>query len=93
MRYDKPNFDNAVSYYKSELMIHKPRTVFVYGEYTKQGFYSVAPLSRAAADLGIDMSVVFGFKTKSYEIYFEVWDAYDEYKKGVRNNRISQSNS
>jgi len=78
MRYVEKEFNDAVKYYKKILTEKKTKNVFIYGDYNKDAFFSIAPFSRAAADLKIDMNVSFGYKTKNYEILFDVWKAYKE---------------
>jgi len=80
MRYNQKEFGKAVNYYKKFLKKQKPKNIFVYGDYKRAAFFSIAPLSRAAADLKIDMNVSFGVNTKSYEILFDVWSVYSKLK-------------
>ena len=87
MRYNKKEFNKAVLYYKKELKKTQIKNVFIWGNYNKRAFFSVAPLSRAAADLKIDMNVSFGHNSKSYEILFDVWKVYEDYKKGLQNKK------
>ncbi len=76
MRYDSKEFNSAVKYYKDFLKSLKPKTLFIRGNFNKKAFLSIAPLSRAAADLKIDVNVMFGYKTKNYNVLFDVWKVY-----------------
>ncbi len=73
MRYDKKEFDKAVNYYKEK--IDGKKNLFVFGKYNKRGFFSLAPLSRAAAELNIDMYV--SLNSNIDEILEDVWKAYE----------------
>ncbi len=82
MRYNKEEFDNAVKYYKEILKsrVKKSKSIFVYGKFNKKAFFSIAPLSRAAFELGIDINVSFGYNTDNYSYLFDVWKTYSNLK-------------
>ena len=81
MRYNEKEFKKAVQYYKKKLNETKAKNIFIYGDFNKDAFYSVAPFSRAAAYLKIDMHVSFGYKSKSYNVLFDIWKTYQYMKK------------
>ncbi|MBN2368235.1 hypothetical protein JXC34_04400 [Candidatus Woesearchaeota archaeon] len=87
MRYNLQEFNKAVSYYKRELKKTKVKNIFIYGDVNKKAFFSMAPFSRAADDLGIDVNVSFGHKGKSHELLFDVWDCYEDLKKKKQNTK------
>lgn len=85
MRYNQKEFNKAVSYYKREFKKIKVKNIFIYGNLDKRAFFSMAPLSRAASDLNIDVNVSFGHKSKGYEILFDVWKTYTQLKNKKSN--------
>ncbi len=70
MRYGEKEFEKSVQYYKKVLTKAKVKNIFIYGDFNKDAFFSIAPFSRAASDLKIDMRVSFGYKSHSYEVLF-----------------------
>jgi hypothetical protein len=93
MRYNKYEFDKAVNYYKKGLKKTKAKSIFVYGKISKDAFFSLAPLSKAADMLDIDLNVSLGYKSKSYDVLFKVWDIYKELKeKKINSNTKALGN-
>jgi hypothetical protein len=79
MRYNKSEFNKEVNYYKQKLKDKKIKNIFIHGNINKNAFYSIAPLSRACADLKIDINV--SLNSKSYEILNDIWKTYSNLKK------------
>ncbi len=80
MRYGEKEFEKSVQYYKKVLTKAKVKNIFIYGDFNKDAFFSIAPFSRAASDLKIDMRVSFGYKSHSYEVLFDIWKTYQDLK-------------
>ncbi|MBU0757023.1 MAG: hypothetical protein KKF44_03080 [Nanoarchaeota archaeon] len=83
MKYKLKEFNEAVNYYKKELKKVKPTNIYVHGMYEEKAFLSIAPLSRAAHDLKIDMFVSYTDR-KEKNVLFDVWKAF---KKIVDKNK------
>ena len=91
MRYDQKEFAKAVSYYKQKLKATNAKNVFIYGTITRKGFFSIAPLSRAASDLKMDMKVSLDHNVKGYVILFDVWKAYQDLKNEISYNHFKST--
>ncbi|MCX8190292.1 MAG: hypothetical protein N3F05_03650 [Candidatus Diapherotrites archaeon] len=74
-------FESIVKSYKQALKeVKEKKNAFIYGEQCgKAAFFSIAPLSRALHDLGLDINVKISYKgiDKNYEIIRNIWAAYE----------------
>ncbi|MBI3027779.1 hypothetical protein HYY70_06740 [Candidatus Woesearchaeota archaeon] len=87
MKYDEKAFDSAVQDYKNKIGDAKGKTFFIsFNLSNKNAFYSIAPLSKALHELEADVGCA-GFNTKSeaLEALKEVWSAFEDYEKGIKN--------
>lgn len=78
MRYE--NFQKEVEYYKKIISKKKIKNIYVHGIMNKDAFLSIAPFSRAASELGIDMSVSFKYNIKQKPNIFKLWSTYTDLK-------------
>lgn len=76
MKYNIDEFSKAVDYYFAKLK-SIPGDIFVYGVFNEKAFLSMAPLSRAAHELGKDIYVSFYNKKHEY-VLFDVWAAFEK---------------
>jgi hypothetical protein len=72
MRYNSIEFNKAVRYYKNKIKNKKIKNIFIHGKLSKGGFLSIAPLSKAAHELKIDLYVTFN--SNSYSYLKDIWD-------------------
>ncbi|MBU1198826.1 MAG: hypothetical protein KKF46_02040 [Nanoarchaeota archaeon] len=88
MKYDLKAFDSAVKYYEKHLKKFKKKNIFVVLDTNNEkAFFSIAPLSRAAHNLGCDMGVRVIQKTsKALNALVDIWNVFDDLEKGVKNN-------
>jgi len=89
MKYNLKHFNSAVNYYKKKLTPYKKKTILILMHLgDDNAYFSIAPLSRAAYMLGIDISVsVIGDDSEGLEALYDVWDTFDNLKKGVVNTK------
>jgi len=90
MKYDSQKFNNAVSYYTGYLKGKaENRVTFVVIELeNKEAFFSIAPLARAVHNLKGDLHVVVKDKKSPFlDILKEAWQAYAEYKEGLKTKK------
>ena len=90
MKYDSQKFNNAVSYYTGYLKGKaENRVTFVVIEFeNKEAFFSIAPLARAVHNLKGDLHVVVKDKKSPFlDILKEAWQAYAEYKEGLKTKK------
>ena len=87
MKYNLKAFNNAVKYYEKSLKKFKGKNVFVVLDVrNEKAFFSVAPLSRAASNLNCDIAVrVIDKTSKALDALIDVWNVFDDLKKGVKN--------
>ena len=90
-RYDRKAFDSCVAYYKKAAPSSKKKNILIlFNNTDKKAFYSIAPLSRALHELKCDVCAIgYGKKMESLDALFDVWNAYEELKGGVKNSRTS----
>jgi len=89
MKYNISAFNSAVLYYQKLLKNYKKKTILVLADINNDSaFYSIAPLSRAIHNLNSDVHVMFYNKhTNMYSVLNDVWEAYSDMKKGVKDSR------
>lgn len=87
MKYNKEEFDKAVSYYKEKLP--EGKNAFIsFSRNDKRAFYSTAPLSRALSEKGYDVHVLgYGQNTDSLDVLNEIWKLYEDLKNNVQNEK------
>ena len=86
MKYNKKAFDSAVKDYKKRLRTKNKDFFIIFDISNKDAFYSIAPLSRALHELGNDVSCIgINRKSESLEALKETWQAFEDYKKGIKN--------
>lgn len=93
MKYNESAFNSAVGDYKNILknFYLKGKSFFIsFGIKNKDAFYSIAPLSRALHECEADVSC-FGVngKSESLEALKDVWAAFDEREKGMKNEKTN----
>ena len=91
MKYNEKTFNKEVDYYIGKLKGKvKGKTFFVIIDITHQkAFFSIAPLSRAAHELGADLHVVvIDGKSENLEVIKDVWYVYDDLKKGLMTKKV-----
>ncbi|MBT4648206.1 hypothetical protein HN827_07395 [archaeon] len=86
MRYNQNSWVSEVNYYKRKLKKLNPKNIFIYGKISKKAFFSLAPLSCATNELGIEMCVKLD-SSSNQEYLFDFWDVFDKYKKKVKNKK------
>ena len=79
MRYNSKEFNGAVRYYKNKIKNKKIKNIFIHGKISKSGFLSIAPLSKAAHDLKIDLYITYNSNSLSF--LKEIWQTYNLFKK------------
>lgn len=87
MKYNESIFNEEVDYYIKNLKGKvKGKTLFVIVDIKHQkAFFSIAPLSRAADELGADLHVaVIDGRSENLDIIKEVWQVYDDLKKRLK---------
>jgi len=91
MKYNLRAFNNAVKYYEAYLKKFKGKNIFVVLDVNNEkAFFSIAPLSRAAHNLNCDLAVRVIQKTsKALDALIDVWNAFDDMEKGVKNKFTS----
>ncbi|MBW2990662.1 hypothetical protein KY348_03070 [Candidatus Woesearchaeota archaeon] len=91
MKYNLKAFNNAVKYYEKFLKKFKGKNLFIVLDVkNEKAFFSVAPLSRAASNLDIDVAVRVIHKTsKALDALIDVWNVFDDLEKGVKNKYTS----
>lgn len=89
MKYNLRAFNSAVNYYESCLRKFKGKNIFVVLDIRNENaFFSIAPLSRAASNLDIDIAVrVIDKTSKALDALIEVWNLFADWKKGKKNNK------
>lgn len=87
MKYNLKTFNSAVSYYEKNLKKFKGKNICVVLDVkNEKAFFSLAPLSRAAHNLNCDMTVrVIDKTSKALDALIDVWNVFDDLKKGVKN--------
>ena len=90
MKYNFKVFNNAVSYYEAYLKKFKGKNIFVVLDVkNEKAFFSIAPLSRAASNLDIDIAVrVIDKSSKALDALIEVWNTFDDLKNGFKNSKV-----
>jgi hypothetical protein len=89
MAHNMDEFWQAVRYYKQELKrvcVTNATSIFIILDFEDvQGFYSLAPLSHAAHELGADVHFKSSSrKSKLVEALLKVWEAYSELEAGMK---------
>jgi len=94
MKYEIKAFNDAVDYYQSQLKNLRKKDIFVVFEAKNdKAFFSLAPLSRALHNLDCEINVRgLDGPSKSLDALNDVWDVFDELKKGVKNNKTAALN-
>lgn len=89
MKYDLKAFNDAVAYYQSQLKNFKNKDIFIVFEAKNdKAFFSLAPLSRALHNLGCELDVRgLDGPSKSLDALNDVWDAFDDLNKRIKNNK------
>jgi hypothetical protein len=89
MKYDLAEFNKAVRYYESNLRKYKGKTVFVaFDSINDKAYFSMAPLSRAAHNLNIEMSVsLYHKKSEQIDALMDVWIAFAALDMGIQNEK------
>jgi hypothetical protein len=87
MKYDLNAFNSAVNYYERALKDFRKKTIFiVFDAYNDKAFFSLAPLSRALHNLGCELDVRgLDGPSKALDALNDVWDLFDDLKRGVKN--------
>jgi hypothetical protein len=89
MKYDLKAFNDAVDYYQSQLKNLRNKDIFIIFEAKNdKAFFSIAPLSRALHNLGCELNIRgLDGPSKSLDAINDVWDAFDDLNKGIKNNK------
>jgi hypothetical protein len=92
MKHNLSKFNQAVKYYETKLKKHSKKTLFcVFDSANEKAFFSIAPFSRAAHNLGMDLSVGMSNKrSETLPALMRVWDAFKDLESGV-NNEVTQT--
>ena len=78
MKYNKKEFDKAVTYYKKKIAVKKKNILLSFDVLNTKAFLSIAPLSRAAHELGNDLYVIAERKGKSrFNTLHKVWNLFE----------------
>jgi hypothetical protein len=87
MKYNLKAFNDAVKYYQQNLKSFKNKTVLIIFEAKDdKAFFSIAPLSRALHDIGCELDVRgLDGPSKALDALNDVWDTFDDLKRGVKN--------
>ena len=91
MKYNENEFFAAVNQYKVIFKNTKAKNVFItFDVSNKEAYYSIAPLSRALHELGIDMSCAgIRGKSESLEAINDVWQTFEDLKSGTKNEKTN----
>jgi len=89
MKHDLKAFNDSVAYYQQQLKKHKGKSLFVVlPAKDQEAFFSMAPFSRAAHNLGCDLNVsLVQDKSDGIEALLEVWAAFEELSHGLKTGR------
>ncbi|MBW2988609.1 hypothetical protein KY318_03795, partial [Candidatus Woesearchaeota archaeon] len=87
MKYQLSTFNSETRYYTRHLAKHRGKSMLiVVPRFTKESFLAIAPLSRAAHELGKDVKVVIpNGNSKALEVLEDVWACYEDLKRGKTN--------
>jgi hypothetical protein len=87
MKYKKEVFDSEVRFYNNILSKLKGKRIFlVMPRFNKQGFFALAPFSKAAHELGKEMvAYIPNGLSKSVEVIHDVWACYEDMNNGENN--------
>jgi len=87
MKYNLKAFNDAVKYYEGSLKQFKGKTIFVIIQVDDEpAFFSMAPFSRAAHNLGCEVTVnIINNQSEVIDAMIDVWKAFDDLKAGVKN--------
>lgn len=88
MKYDEKKFNTAVEEYKGALSNTKATSfLIVFDISNKKAFLSIAPLSRAIHEIGVDTHAVgIDKKSEALDAMKEVWAVFKQSKDGKINN-------
>lgn len=97
MKYDEKAFNSAVKDYKATVKscrgkytTQKNNFFVIFDINNKSAFYSIAPLSRALHELKADVSCIgMNNNSESLSALKDVWEVYEDYKKGIRNEKTN----
>lgn len=87
MKYNIKVFNSAVKYYESQLKKFKKKSVFiVLDTNNEKAFFSIAPFSRAAHNLDMDVAVrVVQKDSQALDALIDVWNVFDDLQLSVKN--------
>ena len=91
MKYNENTFNSAIKDYKKIIKDVKGKNFFiVFDINNKDAFFSIAPLSRALHELGVDVSCVGVHKnSETLDALKGVWKIFEYYKSGARNEKTN----
>jgi len=89
MKYDLKAFNSAVKYYETALSAYKGKTIFIaFDASNDTAFFSMAPLSRAAHNLGCFVSAnLFDKASPPIDAMMDVWVTYANMVAGLKNEK------
>lgn len=91
MKYNENVFNSAIKDYKKITKDVKGKNFFiVFDINNKDAFFSIAPLSRALHELGVDVSCVgINKNSETLDALKDVWKIFEDYKSSVRNEKTN----
>jgi hypothetical protein len=91
MKYDLASFNKSVKYYEEKLKKYRGKTLFVaFDASNERAFFSIAPFSRAAHNLRIELSVnLFNKKSEPIAALMDVWKTFSELDCGIKNEKTN----
>src|SRR3989338_8251696 len=94
MKYNEEEFNSAVNDYKKQIKEAKGQNfLIIFSVENKDAFYSIAPLSRALHELGVDVSCAgINKKSEALEALKDVWALFQELEKNIKNEKTEALN-